>query len=509
MTDAHPLLDRRSVLKGAAGLGAAAALQVPLGGSAAAAAVTPTDPLLHLLRRATYGPTPALVDSVRRRGTNLWLVDQLYRSTWPDPSGDAVAARWPVLRQTSQEIRAGYGANSYAAMYALREAHVARAAWSSRQILELMVDFWSNHLNVPNPLGEVWDVRHSYDRDVIRRYALGRFSDLLVASAKHPAMLRYLDNANSTKTKPNENYARESLELHTVGVGAGYTEADVKQAALLLSGMTVVGATGAYAYVPSRHYVGRVTIMGFTHANATAADGEAAATAYLQYLARHPSTASHIAYKLAQRFVADKPPADLVATLAQAYLDNDTRISTVLQLLFTSAAFRASAGAKVRTPFEDVVATVRLLGIGPDADGGVAGIKALFGSTSSVGQAPLAWPAPNGYPDVAAAWSSSSSTVARWNLHYSLASGGISAALAHPARASFLPSPLPTTHGALIDALCDRLLLPRRSSQQRAALCTFVNAKPETALTATSQAATSRLPHLMALLLDCPDFFLR
>src|SRR4051794_13264593 len=122
MSATNPLLDRRSVLKGAAGLGAAAALQVSLGGQASAAEGTPTDPVLHLLRRATYGPTPALVDSVRQSGMNMWLVDQLYRSTWPDPAGDAIAARWPVLWQTSEEIRAQYGVNSYAAMYALREA---------------------------------------------------------------------------------------------------------------------------------------------------------------------------------------------------------------------------------------------------------------------------------------------------------------------------------------------------------------------------------------------------
>ena len=113
-------------------------------------------------------------------------------------------------------------------MFDLCDAHIARACWSNRQVLEVMVDFWSNHLNVTCPSSDVWGTRHLYDANVIRKHALGRYSDMLVASARHPAMLAYLDNASSEKDAPNENYARELLELHTVGVGAGYTEAMVR-----------------------------------------------------------------------------------------------------------------------------------------------------------------------------------------------------------------------------------------------------------------------------------------
>ena len=274
--------------------------------------------------------------------------------------------------------------------------------------------------------------------------------------------------------------------------------------------MTVVTATGAYSYVPSRHYVGARHDHGLHPRERDRGGGEAAATAYLQYLARHPSTAHHIAYKLAQRFVADDPPADLVSSLAQTYLANDTRDRPGAAAAVHQRGVRASAGPKVRTPFEDVVATVRLLGIGPDADGGVVGIKALFsidvqrraGAAGLAGAQRLSATSPARGPPRRAP-SPGGTCTTRWR-------AAASTALAHPARASFLPSPLPTTHGALIDALCDRLLLPRRNTEQRAALVHLrQRASRTTALTATSQAATSRLPHLIALLLDSPDFFLR
>ncbi|NHC45022.1 DUF1800 domain-containing protein [Motilibacter aurantiacus] len=500
-------LGRRALLRGALAAGTVAAVPAALSMAASAAEIAPVDVNLHLLKRATYGPTPAALDEARAMGMTAWLDAQLNPASLDDPVADELLTRWPMLSSTAAEVRAAYPNGNWAVMYALREATVARAAWSRRQLLELMVDFWANHLNVPNPSSEVWDVRHLYDRDVIRAHALGRFADMLVASAKHPAMLRYLDNANSTKNKPNENYARESLELHTVGVEAGYTEQDVKQAALLLTGFTVTGTDWTYAFVPSRHHVGPITVMGFGHPNATAAGGEAAAVEYLGYLARHPATARRIAHKLVERFVTDAPPPPLVEWLAQVYLQNDTRIAPVLRALFLTTWFVASPGQKARLPFEDVVASVRILGIGPEPTG-VDGVKYLVSAANNVGQPPQGWAAPNGYPQVAGAWSSSSSTVARWNLHYSLATASQGRTLAHPARASWLPTPLPATHGELVDALCDRLL-QRRSAAKRDALCAYLGVTPSTKLTATSTAATSKLQTLVAMLLDTPDFFLR
>ncbi len=131
--------------------------------------------------------------------------------------------------------------------------HLGRAMVSNRQLLEVMVDFWANHLNITCPSGDVWDTRHRYQIDVLRKHALGNFESMLVASAVHPAMLVYLNNAQSTGQNPNENYARELLELHTVGVDGGYTERDVQRSALLLTGWSVEQSKTRFD--PNRHYV--------------------------------------------------------------------------------------------------------------------------------------------------------------------------------------------------------------------------------------------------------------
>ncbi|MGO4363071.1 DUF1800 family protein, partial [Terrabacter sp. RAF57] len=219
-------------------LGSGAALAVatattasaaPASAAAAPATATPavmtaavtTDPVLHLLRRATFGPTPALVAEVRTAGTTAWLDAQLAPLTKvPDTAMDGILKRWPRLGWKTWEVRERLPAdNTYAVMYDLLESHVARALFSRRQLLETVVDFWTNHLVVPVPSSEVWDSAHLFQRDVIRKHALGKYSDMLNAAARHPSMLKVLDNADSTKKAPNENYGRELLELHTVGVG--------------------------------------------------------------------------------------------------------------------------------------------------------------------------------------------------------------------------------------------------------------------------------------------------
>nr|BFE69595.1 hypothetical protein GCM10020092_028960 [Actinoplanes digitatis] len=159
-------------------------------------------------------------------------------------------SRFPLIGLSIDEIRSGVRAGTtrygWDTMLQLGFATTARAVWSERQLFEVMVDFWSNHLNVTNPSADVWDNRHDYDRTVIRQHTFGRFADMLKAAARHPAMLTYLDNRFSTRTAPNENYGRELLELHTVGLG--YKESDVRNAARLLTGLTVDWDTGRYRY---------------------------------------------------------------------------------------------------------------------------------------------------------------------------------------------------------------------------------------------------------------------
>jgi uncharacterized protein (DUF1800 family) len=468
------------------------------------------DPVLHLLRRATYGPTPALAAEVRTSGTTAWLDAQLNPLTRvPDTAMDALARRYPRQGLAIWQARDQLAADSrWDLMQETVDLHIARAAWSRRQLLEVMADFWSNHLNVTCPSSDVWDSRHRYAQDVIRRHALGSFSELLVASARHPAMLSYLDNASSSKKAPNENHGRELLELHTVGVDGGYAEKDVRTSALLLTGLSVDSDSGEYEYKPIRRYVGPLSILGFSSPNASALTGEAVAVAYLRHLARHPATARRIATKLAIRFVSDSPPATLVNRLATAYLSHDTAIAPVLRLLFTSAEFAASAGNKVRTPFEDCIATMRILGVQPPAAGTTA-LRQLAWAVAGAGQAPLRWPAPNGYPDVAAAWSGSSGTLSRWNFHLSRAAGWYPADLVHQPPRSLLPTTPPGTYGALVDLLAARLLLPALTAGQKDAVCAFVDATPAKVLKSTDAALGWRLPYVVALLLDSPNFAIR
>ncbi|HYN92980.1 MAG TPA: DUF1800 domain-containing protein [Pilimelia sp.] len=512
-------MPRRSLLASGAAAGAVAATGGSLLAAAPAQAAPATtaslvsaDPLLHLLRRATYGPTPAAEAEIRSLGATAWLDRQLAPASIPDAACDALLTRLPLAALDIPGIRGAAAAGQlkvrgYDAMQQLGYAAVARAAWSERQLFEVMVDFWSNHLNVTCPFGDAWDSRVDYDRAVVRKHALGSFADLLKASARHPAMLSYLDNKVSTKTRPNENYGRELLELHTVGLV--HTEADVQNAARLLTGLTVDKATGLYKYDATRHAIGAVQVLAFAHANATAAGGEAAALALLDYLAMHPATAQMIARKLCVRFVSDEPPAALVDRLAGVYLAQKSAIAPVLRALFTSAEFAASVGAKVRTPLEDLAATIRVLGISPEPTG-ITGLKGLYWMLETLGHAPLRWSPPNGYPDVAAAWASPSGYLGRWNGHLNLAAGWHPKTLTRPASlVKHLVPVLPTTYGGLVDALAKRLLGTAVTDANRVALTAFFGKQPTSLLKATDSAVGGSLPYLVALLLDSPYFSVR
>jgi uncharacterized protein (DUF1800 family) len=523
------VLGRRRLLATAAVAGAGVALAETVAAPAAAQAAqaaqaVPTDagPVrstatvqttaaadpLHLLRRATYGRTADSEAELRSLGAAAWLDRQLNPKSIDDAACDAIVARFPLVSLGITAVRGSIRKGAWDAMQQLGTAAVARACWSRRQLFEVMVDFWSNHLNVTCPSSDVWDSRPDYDRTVIRAHALGRFADMLKASAAHPAMLSYLDNRSSTKDRPNENYARELMELHTVGLV--YSEADVKQAAVLLTGRTVDATTGLYRYDAARHATGAVTVLGWSHANATAAEGEKASTAFLEHLAMHPKTAERIATKLCVRFVADEPPATLVATLAKVYLDNRTAIAPVLKALFTSAEFAAAAKAKAKTPMEDIVSSVRILGLGPDATG-TDGIRALYQILEKTGHGPMRWEPPNGYPDVAAAWASPSGFVVRWNAHLNLAAGWYPKQLTRtsPLLSQLVPGALPATYGALVETVVKSLVGTVPKPEHTAALTQFFGKKPIDLLKAKDQAVTGKFPHLVALVLDSPMFQVR
>ena len=382
---------------------------------------------LHLLRRATWGPTPELHKQIGSMGINRWLDQQLAPNTIDDHvCSDLIAQRFPRLAWSLTQAY-NHPDESWPLMFDLGVSAIVRAAWSKRQLFEVLVDFWSNHLNVANFGDSVWWSRHDYDRAVIRRHTLGKFSDMLAASATHPAMMTYLNNAESTKDNPNENYGRELLELHTVGVDAGYTEDEMRTSALILTGLGVHWYDdkddGTFFYNKDNHYTGAVHVLGWSSNNGSAKNGKAVALDYVDYLAHHPATAHRISYKLCQRFVSDAPPAGLVSDMAKAYSADDTAIIPVLRVMFGSSAFRQARGAKVIRPMQDVIATLRILGIKPGANDGDDGLDSLYWHVESMSDAPLAWVQPNGYPDYADAWRSAGGTLNRWNTHLSLAAG--------------------------------------------------------------------------------------
>ncbi len=486
---------------GAVSAGAAAA-------AGTAASLAPDSLDVHLARRATFGATPSVVDQIGRMGRRAWLDQQLRPASIDDSACDQlIRTRFPRVGWTIPEARDGLEPFSWDLMFELAMATVARAAWSKRQLFEVMCRLLVQPPQCHQPerprVGQPPGLRPARDP----RHALGRFEDMLIASATHPAMLLYLNNADSTKENPNENYGRELLELHTVSVDGGYDEADMRNSTLIMTGFGINWTKGTFQYTVREHYRGPVSVMGFSDPNPDA-DGYRMGVRYLKYLANHPSTAHHLAHKLCVRFVSDDPDPALVDRLAATYLASGTAIVPVLRKLFRSREFSASLGDKTRRPFEDLVATLRVLGYGPDRRGR-AGMQALVWIADGLGQQPLAWSPPDGYPDVAASWQSAGATLSRWNTHLSLAAHWWPDELTQPPLRSLLPDRLPRTHGALVDTLAQRLVFRTLAPPHRQAVLGFLGRAASDPVTSRSEAVGWRLPYLVALILDSPYHWIR
>jgi uncharacterized protein (DUF1800 family) len=404
----------------------------------------------HLVKRFSWGLTPELVADVHRAGGGLaWFEQQLKPARIPDPAAQEINSWYPWLRRPAKQVfdedMSGVR-NAWDSVTDLSRWTVARRIASNRQLFEVMVDFWSNLLNVTLFHDDALFWRADYDR-VIRAHALTSFEKLLQAAITHPAMGLFLDNAFSTKDSPNENLGRELLELHTVGVDAGYTEDMVKASARMLTGYRaqVWGGHFLAFYDPKRHDTQPVTVLGFHHPNSDP-DGRKATLAYLSYLARHPATAERLARRLCTKFVSDQPSDAIVQAVASAYSSHGTAIGPTLRALVTHPDFAAAAGKKVRTPTEDYVASVRALGIKllrPKT--GESFANNMYWQYSDLGQAPYEWPAPNGYPEVDAAWATAGRVLTSFTMHRDLAARWWPTEEARfPAWSSLLPA-MPST----------------------------------------------------------------
>ncbi|GAA4451537.1 DUF1800 domain-containing protein [Phytohabitans houttuyneae] len=385
------------------------------------------DPVRHLVSRLTFGPTQKVMADVARVGIDEWIAQQLAPERIAPTPVDTKLRELSTLEMSIADLRAKreeLEAQGVRADEEMVQATIARQIWSDRQLFEVMVDFWNDFLHVPAFHEGSAVLRSSFDRDVIRRYALDNYPDMLVAANRHPALLTFLDQSASTKDEVTDNLARENLELYSVGVDGGYTERDVRQAALLQTGRAV--KDDRYVYRPDKHYVGAVKVMGFSHPNTTADGGEQAGEEYFRYLANHPSTARRIAARLATRFVSDTPPPALVERLARSYTVNRGAVKPVLLELLSSSEFWAAVGQKVRRPMEYLVATYRTLGVSPETPASyraaspsrtpfVEGMRQLQQRLQELGHFPAGAPGPAGYPDVFVAWSSASTMVAFWN----------------------------------------------------------------------------------------------
>ncbi len=409
--------------------------------------------IIHFLNRISFGATQEEIEKIARMGTPAYLEEQLHPERIPDPLAEEKLRGLKTVRLSSKELFELYPPPNQAksqgltispqmqgpryVILELQQARLLRAVYSQRQLYEVMVDFWTNHFNVFAAKGaDRWLVT-SYDRDTIRPHALGRFRELLLATAQSPAMLFYLDNWMSvspdapvrqltTNGKPtarrgiNENYARELLELHTLGVDGGYTQKDVEEVARCLTGWTIRRPRGEaeFRFEPRMHDRGEKVVLG---TKIPAGGGIEDGVKVIDLLARHSSTARFIATKLVRRFVSDDPPASLVAKAMEAFRQSDGDLKAVVRAIVSAPDFHSpqAFGAKVKKPLEFVASALRAVEAETDAAAPLLRYLARMGEPLFLSQPPT------GYPDAGPSWISPDMLLTRMNFAFDLTSNRI------------------------------------------------------------------------------------
>ena len=411
---------------------------------------------LQVLNRVTWGANTSSAREIAALGPDRWLEQQLRpgaRAILPD----AVQAQIDALTisqrtyaelaiELEQRRRAFVAMRDPAEQKLARQAYrqelarlgrenatraILRAIHSPQQLHEQMTWFWMNHFSVYQQKANVRVLIGDYEERAIRPHALGRFRDLLGATARHPAMLRYLDNVQNAADRINENYARELMELHTLGVNGGYAQRDVQELARILTGVGInlTSATpqvraerqsdyvrdGVFQFNPNRHDYGDKVFLGQTVKGSGLGELDAA----LDRLARHPSTAMFVSRKLATFFVADDPPAALVERMARAFTSSDGDIAATLRALFRSDEFVASLGRKFKDPVHYVMSAVRYAYDGET----LTNVQPVIAWLNRMGQGLYMRETPDGYPLTQSAWASPGQMTTRFEIAKAIGTG--------------------------------------------------------------------------------------
>jgi len=420
--------------------------------------------ILHALQRLTFGPKHGDVDMVRKIGLEQWIQAQLHPediaenpvleerlkpletvAMTPSQLLTFRTVRIPVLNVNGGTAIVQPGPGMLPVRNPdeeVRDAKLYRAVYSNRQLEELLVDFWFNHFNVTTAKGVyVAD----YEREAIRPYVLGKFKDMLVATALHPAMLQYLDNKASIapeKAQPNgpnitfsfegarglnENFSRELMELHTLGVDGGYTQKDIEAAARCFTGWFLkTTAANSTTHEPASiglfftawpHDSNDKVILGHT----IKGGGDSEVYELLDILARHPSTARHISKQLAERFIADDPPQPLIDRMAKTFTESDGDLRQVMTTMLTSSEFLSAkfAESKIKSPLELVASALRAV------DANTTSPSDLEQWIADMGEPLYGKIEPTGYPNTGESWISTASLFVRLNFAASLVAGKI------------------------------------------------------------------------------------
>lgn len=385
----------------------------------------PSDAYL-LLNRTSFGVTSVSLAKVQEMGLSEYLEQQLdYESIDTTGLENLLDFHFPYINQDPLELGSKFPGDVIEITKQMTAATQYRQMYSERQLYEVMVEFWTNHFNIDinNGFGPI--LKPKDDREVIRKHALGNFGDLLFASARSPAMLFYLDNYYNVAAAPNENYARELMELHTLGVDGGYTEQDIKEVARCFTGWSIgfPGSgpdEGKFLFYSDAHDNGEKRVLGQRiRANGGVNDG----LQVLGMLTAHPATANHIATKLCRHFIADEPDTATVEEVASAFSSSNGEIKDTLRALFNSSAFRKSYDKKFTTPSQFLGRIMRIV---MDASGSYPRDNGQMFNRAQLllGQLPFIWPSPDGYPQTQAHWSNTGALLNRWRLSFLLAFNG-------------------------------------------------------------------------------------